>query len=199
MIETESLSKHYGRRATVDGVSFTCEPGTVTGFLGPNGAGKSTTMRMICGLARPTAGRARVCGTPFEELPNPGRRVGVLIDAQAQHSGRRGGEVLAASAQLIGVTRRRVEQILELVGIDAVAANKRVGQYSLGMRQRLGIAHALLGEPDVLILDEPANGLDPDGMRWMRGCCAISPPAAAPSCSHPICWARSRRSPIASS
>jgi ABC-2 type transport system ATP-binding protein len=169
MIETESLSKRYGKTAAVDAVSFSCEPGTVTGFLGPNGAGKSTTMKMICGLARPTAGQARVCGAPFRELPNPGRRVGVLIDAQAQHSGRRGAEVLATSAQLIGVERRRVEQMLDLVGLDAAAASKRVGQYSLGMRQRLGIAHALLGDPQVLILDEPANGLDPDGMRWMRG------------------------------
>ena len=169
MIEAEALSKHYGRSAAVDAVSFRCEPGTVTGFLGANGAGKSTTMKMICGLARPTAGQARVCGAPFDELPNPGRRVGVLIDAQAQHPGRRGSEVLATSAQLIGVQRRRVEQILELVGLDAAAANQRVGQYSLGMRQRLGIAHALLGDPQVLILDEPANGLDPDGMRWMRG------------------------------
>jgi ABC-2 type transport system ATP-binding protein len=168
MIEAQSLTKRYGASTAVHDVSFSCAPGTVTGFLGANGAGKSTTMRMLCGLARPTAGRARVAGLPFAELPNPGRRVGVLIDASAQHAGRRGVEVLATSAQLIGVSRRRVARLLELVGLDAAAARKRVGQYSLGMRQRLGIAHALLGDPQVLILDEPANGLDPDGMRWMR-------------------------------
>jgi ABC-2 type transport system ATP-binding protein len=169
MIETQSLTKRYGGGVAVDDVSFSCEPGTVTGFLGPNGAGKSTTMKMICGLARPTAGGSSILGTPFRELPNPGRRVGVLIDASAQHPGRRGAEVLATSAQLIGVDRRRVGQMLDLVGLDAAAARKRVGEYSLGMRQRLGIAHALLGDPQVLILDEPANGLDPEGMRWMRG------------------------------
>jgi ABC-2 type transport system ATP-binding protein len=168
MIEAQSLTKRYGGRTVVQDVSFDCAPGTVTGFLGPNGAGKSTTMKMICGLARPTSGGACVLGVPFGELPNPGRRVGVLIDASAQHSGRCGAEVLGASAQLIGVDRGRVGQMLELVGLDAAAARKRVGEYSLGMRQRLGIAHALLGDPQVLILDEPANGLDPEGMRWMR-------------------------------
>jgi ABC-2 type transport system ATP-binding protein len=168
MIETNSLTKRYGRRTAVRDVSFRCEPGTVTGFLGPNGAGKSTTLKMLCGLAQPSGGQATVLGTPFSELPNPGRRVGVLIDASAQHSGRRGGEVLAVSAELMGVDNRRVGEMLELVGLDESAANKRVGQYSLGMRQRLGIAHALLGDPEVLILDEPANGLDPEGMRWMR-------------------------------
>src|ERR1700761_7201409 len=115
MIETQSLTKRYGGRTAVADVSLRCEPGTITGFLGPNGAGKSTTLRMICGLARPTAGSARVLGLPFAELPNPGRRVGVLIDASAQHNGRRGAEVLATSAQLIGVDRRRVEQMLALV------------------------------------------------------------------------------------
>jgi ABC-2 type transport system ATP-binding protein len=168
MIEANSLTKRYGRRTAVRDVSFRCEPGTVTGFLGPNGAGKSTTLKMLCGLAQPSGGQATVLGTPFSQLPNPGRRVGVLIDASAQHSGRRGGEVLAVSAELMGVDSRRVGEMLELVGLDASAANKRVGQYSLGMRQRLGIAHALLGDPEVLILDEPANGLDPEGMRWMR-------------------------------
>jgi ABC-2 type transport system ATP-binding protein len=168
MIEAEALTKRYGARTAVEDVSFRCEPGTVTGFLGPNGAGKSTTMKMICGLAQPTSGHAGIFGVPFHELPNPGRRVGVLIDASAQHSGRKGAEVLATSAQLMGIKRQRVEQMLELVGLDAGAAGKRVGQYSLGMRQRLGIAHALLGDPQVLVLDEPANGLDPEGMRWMR-------------------------------
>ena len=168
MIQTDSLTKRYGDRAVVQDVSFACETGTVTGFLGPNGAGKSTTLRMLCGLARPTAGGATVMGRPFDQLANPGRHVGVLIDASAAHSGRRGRETLATSAQLMGVGGRRVDELLELVDLDRGAARKRVGQYSLGMRQRLGIAHALLGDPEILILDEPANGLDPEGMRWMR-------------------------------
>jgi len=168
MIEANSLTKRYGGRTAVRDVSFRCEPGTVTGFLGPNGAGKSTTLKMLCGMAQPTGGGATVMGMPFAELPNPGRRVGVLIDASAQHSGRRGAEVLATSAQLMGVDHKRVGEMLELVGLDRAAGRKRVGKYSLGMRQRLGIAHALLGDPEVLILDEPANGLDPEGMRWMR-------------------------------
>ena len=169
MIKSESLTKRYGDRAAVNDVSFSCGPGTVTGFLGPNGAGKSTTLKMLCGLARPTSGSASVLGRPYAALPNPGRHVGVLIDASAAHSGRRGRETLATSAQLLGVPGARVDELLELVGLDADAARKRVGQYSLGMRQRLGIAHALLGDPEILILDEPANGLDPEGMRWMRG------------------------------
>jgi ABC-2 type transport system ATP-binding protein len=168
MIEANKLTKRYGGRIAAQEVSFRCEPGTVTGFLGPNGAGKSTTLKMLCGMAQPTSGHATVLGKPFSELPNPGRRVGVLIDASAQHSGRRGAEVLATSAQLMGVDHKRVGQMLELVGLDGSAGRKRVGKYSLGMRQRLGIAHALLGDPEVLILDEPANGLDPEGMRWMR-------------------------------
>jgi ABC-2 type transport system ATP-binding protein len=168
MIEANSLTKRYGGRTAVRDVSFRCEPGTVTGFLGPNGAGKSTTLKMLCGMAAPTSGQATVLGTPFAEIANPGRHVGVLIDASAQHSGRRGGEVLATSAQLMGVDHKRVGEMLELVGLDGSAARKRVGKYSLGMRQRLGIAHALLGDPEVLIFDEPANGLDPEGMRWMR-------------------------------
>jgi ABC-2 type transport system ATP-binding protein len=169
MIEANSLTKRYGDRAVVRDVSFTCEPGTVTGFLGLNGAGKSTTLKMLCGLTPIGAGSAAVLGAPYRRHPNPGRRVGVLIDASAQHAGRRGREVLAVSAQVLGVDAARVDQLLQLVGLDRAAARKRVGQYSLGMRQRLGIAHALLGDPKVLILDEPANGLDPDGMRWMRG------------------------------
>jgi ABC-2 type transport system ATP-binding protein len=169
MIEAHSLTKRYGDRVVVRDVSFTCEPGTVTGFLGLNGAGKSTTLKMLCGLTPISAGHASVLGAPYSRHPNPGRRIGVLIDASAQHAGRRGREVLGVSAQLLGVEPARVDQLLELVGLDRGAARKRVGQYSLGMRQRLGIAHALLGDPEVLILDEPANGLDPDGMRWMRG------------------------------
>jgi ABC-2 type transport system ATP-binding protein len=169
LIEAEKLTKRLGGRAVVEDVSFRCEPGTVTGFLGPNGAGKTTTMRMICGFARPDAGRSAVLDSEYTQLPNPGRRVGVLLDASAQHGGRRGREALAISAQTMGVDEARVDELLELVGLDHAAAKRRVRQYSLGMRQRLGIANALIGEPEVLILDEPANGLDPEGMRWMRG------------------------------
>jgi ABC-2 type transport system ATP-binding protein len=169
MIAVDHLSKRYGSQLAVDDISFRCEPGTVTGFLGPNGAGKSTTLRMICGLTPPTAGAATVLDMPYRKLDNPGRRVGVLLDASAQHSGRTGREVLAVSARVLGVERRRVDELLDLVGLSRAAARKRVGAYSLGMRQRLGIAHALLGDPSVLILDEPANGLDPEGIFWMRG------------------------------
>ena len=168
MINATSLTKRYGDRAAVQDVSFTCAPGTVTGFLGPNGAGKSTTLKMLCGLAHPTSGGSTVLGRPYAEIPNPGRHVGVLIDASAAHEGRRGRETLAVSAQLLGVADTRVDEMLELVDLDTAAARKRVGQYSLGMRQRLGIANALLGDPQLLMLDEPANGLDPVGMRWMR-------------------------------
>jgi ABC-2 type transport system ATP-binding protein len=168
MIEVKHLSKRYGARRAVDDVSFTCSPGTVTGFLGPNGAGKSTTMRMICGLTPPTSGAAAVDGVPYRRLGNPGRRVGVLLDASAQHAGRTGREVLTVAALTMGVERSRVGVVLEQVGLDDVAARRRVRAYSLGMRQRLGLAHALLGDPHVLILDEPANGLDPEGIFWMR-------------------------------
>jgi ABC-2 type transport system ATP-binding protein len=168
MIETDNLTKHYSRQAAVTGVTFHSEPGTVTGFLGPNGAGKSTTLRMITGLTPPSAGSSRVLGVPYRQLPNPGSRVGVLLDASAMHAGRTGRETLAVSARVVGVDSRRVGDLLSRVGLDRSAARKRVRQYSLGMRQRLGIAQALLGDPEVLILDEPANGLDPEGIRWMR-------------------------------
>jgi ABC-2 type transport system ATP-binding protein len=168
MIEVQDLSKRYGSQLAVDGISFRCEPGTITGFLGPNGAGKSTTLRMICGLTPPTAGTASVLDTSYRKLPNPGRQVGVLLDASAQHQGRSGREVLRLTADVLGVERSRVPELLELVRLPKSAAKKRVGNYSLGMRQRLGIAQALMGEPEVLILDEPANGLDPEGIYWMR-------------------------------
>ncbi|HMJ37190.1 MAG TPA: ATP-binding cassette domain-containing protein [Baekduia sp.] len=168
MIESLGLTKRLGGRAVVQDVTFRCEPGTVTGFLGPNGAGKTTTMRMLCGLSRPDAGTASVLDGAYRDLPNPGRRVGILLDAGAQHGGRRGQEALGVSAQMMGVAAARVPELLELVGLDRRAARQRLRQYSLGMRQRLGLAHALLGDPEVLILDEPANGLDPEGMRWMR-------------------------------
>ncbi|MEU4776968.1 ATP-binding cassette domain-containing protein [Micromonospora sp. NPDC023633] len=169
MISVEHLTKRYGRHTAVDDVSFRCEPGTVTGFLGPNGAGKSTTMRMICGLTPPSGGGATVGGRPYRELPNPGREVGVLLDASAQHAGRTGREALTVAAATMGVDRRQVAAKLNLVGLNEVAAGRRLRAYSLGMRQRLGLAHALLGDPRVLILDEPANGLDPEGIFWMRG------------------------------
>lgn len=168
MITVEHLTKRYGPVVAVDDVSFTATPGHVTGFLGPNGAGKSTTMRMMCGLTPATSGTARVLGVPFAALANPGHRVGVLLDASAQHAGRTGREVLTLAALLTGVDRRRVDAVLDLVGLTEKEAARRVGSYSLGMRQRLGIASALLGDPEVLILDEPANGLDPAGIRWMR-------------------------------
>jgi ABC-2 type transport system ATP-binding protein len=168
MIGAEELTKRRGGRAVVSDVTFRCEPGTVTGFLGPNGAGKTTTMRMLVGLSAPDSGQALLFGGRYRDLPNPGRRVGILLDASAQHAGRRGREALAVSAQIMGVPTERVDTLLALVGLDETAAGRRVGRYSLGMRQRLGLAHALLGDPEILILDEPANGLDPEGMRWMR-------------------------------
>jgi ABC-2 type transport system ATP-binding protein len=169
MIEARGLTKRYGAYTAVDDVSFRAEPGRVTGFLGPNGAGKSTSMRMLVGLTPPTDGTATVLGMPYRSIPNPGRRVGVLLDASAQHNGRTGREVLALGALLMGLPASRVDARLELVGLTPEEAKRRLGNYSLGMRQRLGIAHALLGDPEVLVLDEPANGLDPAGIRWMRG------------------------------
>jgi ABC-2 type transport system ATP-binding protein len=168
MIESQNLIKSFGGRTVVNDVSFRVEPGTVTGFLGANGAGKTTTLRMLSGLSEPDSGQAVVLGGRYRDLANPGRRVGILLDAAAQHDGRRGREALIVSAQMMGVDPRRVDGLLDLVGLDRSAARKRVRHYSLGMRQRLGLAHALLGDPQVLILDEPANGLDPPGMRWMR-------------------------------
>jgi ABC-2 type transport system ATP-binding protein len=168
MINVENLSKRYGEHTAVRNVSFTCVPGTVTGFLGPNGAGKSTTMRMICGLTPPTTGHATVNGVPYRELGNPGRHVGVLLDAAAQHAGRSGRETLLLCARILDVDRARVDRLLDVVGLTGSAGRRRVGGYSFGMRQRLGIAQALLGDPDVLILDEPTSGLDPEGIHHMR-------------------------------
>ncbi|MBO1751394.1 ATP-binding cassette domain-containing protein [Actinotalea sp. BY-33] len=168
MITAQHLTKRYGDHAAVDDVSFTARPGRVTGFLGPNGAGKSTTMRMLCGLTAPTTGQATVVDRPLRSMANPGRTVGVLLDASAQHAGRTGREVLSLSAQLMGLPSSRVGAVLETVGLTDAESRKRTRSYSLGMRQRLGLAHALLGDPTVLVLDEPANGLDPAGIRWMR-------------------------------
>jgi ABC-2 type transport system ATP-binding protein len=168
MIEVKNLTKKYGAHLAVDHVNLTASPGRVTGFLGPNGAGKSTTMRIMVGLTPPTSGTATVNGRRFDELPNPGREVGVLLDASAQHAGRTGREILTLAARTMGLPKRRVGEMLDLVSLTGTEAERRVRNYSLGMRQRLGIATALIGEPEVLILDEPANGLDPAGIRWMR-------------------------------
>jgi ABC-2 type transport system ATP-binding protein len=168
MITIENLSKKYGGTTVVHDITFTARSGRVTGFLGPNGAGKSTSMRMMVGLTTPTEGTATVNGRRFAELPNPGREVGVMLDASAQHAGRTGREILTIAQQIMDVPARRVAEMLELVSLTGAEADRRVGNYSLGMRQRLGIAAALIGDPQVLILDEPANGLDPAGIRWMR-------------------------------
>ncbi|RVX40405.1 ABC-2 type transport system ATP-binding protein [Nonomuraea polychroma] len=168
MISLKGLSKRYGDRFVVDDLSLELKPGTVTGFLGPNGAGKSTTMRLVLGLDHPTSGTALIGGRPYREIRNPLRTVGALLDARALHPGRSGYAHLAALASSNGIPRRRVAEVLETVGM-AGAARKRAGTLSLGMSQRLGIAAALLGDPEVLMFDEPVNGLDPDGVRWVRG------------------------------
>jgi ABC-2 type transport system ATP-binding protein len=168
MITVESLTRKYGDVVAVDDVTFTAAPGRVTGFLGPNGAGKSTTMRIMTGLTPATSGTTTVMGRRYRDLPNPGREVGVLLDASAQHAGRTGREILTVAQRTMGLSPRRVPEMLERVSLSEVEAGRRVRNYSLGMRQRLGIATALIGDPQVLILDEPANGLDPAGIRWMR-------------------------------
>jgi ABC-2 type transport system ATP-binding protein len=168
MITVQSLTKKYAGFTAVDDVTFTARPGRVTGFLGPNGAGKSTTMRIMVGLTPATSGSTEVCGRRFADLPNPGLEVGVLLDASAQHAGRTGREILTVAQRMMGLPASRVDEMLDLVSLSPTEAGRRVRNYSLGMRQRLGIATALLGEPGVLILDEPANGLDPAGIRWMR-------------------------------
>jgi ABC-2 type transport system ATP-binding protein len=168
MITLEHVTRSYGGFTAVDDVSFTAKPGRVTGFLGPNGAGKSTSMRIMVGLTHPDRGTATIGGHRYADIPNPGRHVGVLLDASAQHAGRTGREVLALSALTMGLSESRVDEMLELVGLTEAESRRRVRNYSLGMRQRLGIANALMADPSVLILDEPANGLDPAGIRWMR-------------------------------
>jgi ABC-2 type transport system ATP-binding protein len=169
MITVERLTRKYGDFAAVDDISFVAQPGRVTGFLGPNGAGKTTTMRVMVGLSAPTSGSVTIGGHKYADIPNPGRHVGVLLDASAQHAGRTGREVLTVGARTMGLPDSRIDEMLELVSLTPGEAKRRVRNYSLGMRQRLGIAHALLGDPRILILDEPANGLDPAGIRWMRG------------------------------
>jgi ABC-2 type transport system ATP-binding protein len=167
MIEVRDLTKRYGEKVAVDHLSFTVEPGKVTGFLGPNGAGKSTTMRLVLGLDHPNSGTATINGKHYHELPRPLRTVGALLEAKSVHGGRSARNHLLFLAQTQGLPRRRVDEVLGLVGLYEVA-NKRAGGFSLGMSQRLGIAAALLGDPQVLLLDEPVNGLDPEGVLWIR-------------------------------
>lgn len=167
MIEVQGLSKRYGAVQAVDNLTFTVQPGHVTGFLGPNGAGKSTTMRMIVGLDKPTSGSALIDGALYRDLPNPAQKVGALLDAKGVHPNRSARSTLLWQAQAAGLPASRVDEVLGLVGLGEVA-DKRVGGFSLGMNQRLGIAAALLGDPEYLILDEPVNGLDPEGIRWVR-------------------------------
>lgn len=168
MIEVHRLTKKYAGKTVVDDLGFRVEPGAVTGFLGPNGAGKSTTMRMILGLDRPTSGWSTVAGRPLRDIPHPLRTVGALLDAQALHRGRSARDHLLSLAQSNRIAPSRVDEVLTRVGLQTVAG-QRVKGYSLGMRQRLGIAAAILGDPEVLLLDEPVNGLDLDGVRWLRG------------------------------
>src|ERR1700693_426837 len=167
MIEVENLSKRYGDKLAVDGLDFVVQPGIVTGFLGPNGAGKSTTMRMIAGLDEPTAGRVRVSGQDYRAASAPMAELGILLEARAMHTGRSARNHLLALAQTNGVSPRRVDELIDIVGLREVAG-KRVGGFSLGMGQRLGVASALLGDPKVVFREEPVNGLDPEGVLWVR-------------------------------
>src|SRR2546427_4090092 len=167
MIEAHGLTKDYGDKRAVDDLSFTVEPGVVTGFLGPNGSGKSTTMRLILGLDAPSEGEVNVNGKRYAEFPAPLHEVGALLEARSVHTGRSAYNHLLALAQTHGIPRSRVEELIDLVGLHEVA-RKRAGQFSLGMGQRLGIAAALLGDPATVVLDEPVNGLDPEGIHWMR-------------------------------
>jgi ABC-2 type transport system ATP-binding protein len=167
MIEATQLTKRYGAKTAVDELSFTVRPGVVTGFLGPNGAGKSTTMRMILGLDAPSSGEVTVGGRRYRDLPAPLHHVGALLEARAIHTGRSAVNHLLALAQTHGIPRRRVDEVIDLVGLRPVA-HRRAGTFSLGMGQRLGIASALLGDPATVVLDEPVNGLDPEGIHWVR-------------------------------
>lgn len=167
MIEADGLTKDYGQTRAVDGLTFTVRPGIVTGFLGPNGAGKSTTMRLALGLDRPTAGSVAVNGKRYREYAAPLHEVGALLEARSVHTGRSAYHHLLSMAQTHGIPKNRVDQLIDLVGLHGVA-RKRAGEFSLGMGQRLGIATALLGDPGTLLLDEPVNGLDPEGIQWVR-------------------------------
>jgi ABC-2 type transport system ATP-binding protein len=168
MLNVDHLTKRYGTVVAVDGLSFDVGPGRVTGFLGPKGAGKTTTLRMLLGLAAPTSGTATINGVRYRDLPHPAQTVGAVLDNDSFHPGRSAIEYLRIVATAAGISRRRAAQVLDLVGLTEEAGHRRVGTFSLGMRQRLALATTLLGDPGVLILDEPLNGLDPDGIRWMR-------------------------------
>jgi ABC-2 type transport system ATP-binding protein len=168
IVSVRGLTKRYGNQLAVDDLTFELEAGTITGFLGPNGAGKSTTMRLLLGLAQPTAGEALLFGRRYADLEHPARRVGAVLESSNFDPSRSGRNHLRALALAIGVESRRVDELLELVGLRT-AASRKVRGYSLGMRQRLGLAGALLGDPELLLLDEPANGLDPEGIHWLRG------------------------------
>ena len=167
MIEVDHLTKRYGKTVAVDDLTFRVTPGRITGFLGPNGAGKTTTLKAILALVRPTSGATRVLGKPYRDLADPARKVGAVLETSRYHPGRSGRNHLRVIAVQTGIPRTRVEEVLELVAMRQ-DAKRRVGGYSLGMRQRLGLAAALLGDPELLVLDEPANGLDPAGIRWLR-------------------------------
>ncbi|HEY5265813.1 MAG TPA: ABC transporter ATP-binding protein [Acidimicrobiales bacterium] len=167
VVQSDSLSKRYGEVLAVDDLTFAIEAGTITGFLGPNGAGKSTTLRMLLGLAKPTSGSATVFGSPYDQLETPALRIGAVLEATDFHPGRSGRDHLRMLSRAVGLPDARVDEVLSLVELQD-AAKRRVKGYSLGMRQRLGLAAALLGNPDLLVLDEPANGLDPEGVRWLR-------------------------------
>jgi len=168
VVSVSGLTKRYGQVVAVDDLSFSVAAGTVTGFLGPNGAGKTTTLRLLLGLAEPTAGEALVFGARYRDLDQPARRVGAMLESNDFHPGRAGRDHLRVLAVAAEIEPGRVEEVLDLVELAPAAADRRVGTYSLGMRQRLGLAAALLGEPDLLVLDEPANGLDPTGVHWLR-------------------------------
>jgi ABC-2 type transport system ATP-binding protein len=167
VVRADSLTKRFGKLTAVDDLSFALEPGTITGFLGPNGAGKTTTLRMLLGLAEPTAGRALIFERPYAEIQQPALRIGAVLEATDFHPGRSGRNHLRTLSRAVGIPDTRVDEVLRTVELDG-AARRRVKGYSLGMRQRLGLAAALLGDPELLVLDEPANGLDPEGVRWLR-------------------------------
>lgn len=182
VIAFEEVTKRYGSTVAVDRLTFTAPAGRITGFLGPNGAGKSTALKILMGLTRPSSGRCLIAGRPADAWPNPGRVVGAFLDADAFHPGRTGRESLRLACRILGLPGRRADEVLDEVGLTAREARRRVRGYSLGMRQRLGLAQALLGDPSVLVCDEPANGLDPQGQRWLadllaararRGCTVL--------------------------
>jgi ABC-2 type transport system ATP-binding protein len=192
VIEVDELTKEFGAVKAVDHLSFTVQPGTITGFLGPNGAGKTTTMRMLLGLVTPTSGRATIGCHLFAALPDPARTVGAALESSSFHPGRTGLDQLRVLCLAAGLAEHRAGDMLALVGLAEVA-DSRIHTFSQGMRQRLALAAALLGEPEILLLDEPANGLDPEGIAWLRGLCATWPTPDARSWCPATSWPRSPR------